>query len=154
MFKSDINDRELQVAIKMSNWLLTDSQFYDELAQIESFSHSNLTGRQVAAILRDARYKDMEIVGYKTLYPYMWPFPKVKGYYTKNKPNKIHVNLRALKDMDIFDHVVNNIHEFLHSIGFTHKGNNKLKYNNLNSIPYRVGYLAGSFAKRKWFNVR
>lgn len=153
MFKSDINDKDIQVAVKITNWLLTDSLFYDEIRKLTKFSHTRVNGEYVAEILYANRHSKMEVVGYKTLYPYRWPFPKVKGYYSHENPDKIFVNLRSVHTMDRFDHVGNFIHEKMHSLGYEHKGNSRNKFNNIESVPYKIGYLAKSFAMEKWNDV-
>lgn len=154
MFRTNIEDKEVQEAVKIANWLLTDSMFYDEIKKIERFTHTELNGSDIAEVLFENRYSEMEVVGYKTFYPYRWPFPKVKGFYSHETPDKINVNLRALHTMDTFDHVGNLIHEKMHSLGFEHQGNSRNKFNNIDSAPYKIGYLARSFGQRKWNDVK
>lgn len=80
-----------------------------------------------------------------------WYWSKAIGYTLPSKPNYIFVNANKLSTLEVEDYVGNFAHEFMHIIGFKHKGNNPSKFRNLESVPYVMGALAEAWARSLQF---
>lgn len=139
--------KKLKDAAMVANWLLTSSEFYDEIEKVKTFTHSNEDGFEVSRKLKNNRHiMQVNVKEYKSL----WPWSKAIGYFSKRRPRDINVNIRKIDSLDVWDYIGNYIHEKMHMLGYSHKGNNKYKHNNVDSVPYLVGYIAKSVARKKF----
>jgi hypothetical protein len=126
--KLEINDETIRKAASLVMEHYKDSKFLWQLGAIYEFNHTNDSGYQVGKKIYNS---DLEIIikPYKTFSPWS----KVIGYA---KGNVIYANTRKL-NLPLKDRVENFYHEFLHILGYSHKGNRVTAYN-LNTVPYAV----------------
>jgi hypothetical protein len=113
----------------------------------QEFTHTNLTSYDVFIAIRNAAiYLPDRYVIVETYRP-KWPWSKAIGYTLPSKPNYIFINQNMLSTLENADYVGNFAHEFMHLIGFEHKGNYPGKFRNLESVPYVIGSLAEAWAR-------
>jgi hypothetical protein len=118
--------------IHQAAWLVTEHHADESfLAMVIAHKNYNLydgNSSEIAEKLLDT-FISMKIKPYKTWNPYS----KVIGYASGNT---IYVNTRKL-NLPLKDRVANFIHEPLHLLGYSHKGNSVNAFN-LGTVPYKV----------------
>jgi predicted SprT family Zn-dependent metalloprotease len=73
-------------------------------------------------------------------------FTRARAYRNVGS-NKIWLNRAKISGKIDVDLVNTMIHERLHVLGYQHKGNNKYKYNNVESVPYKVGKISEKYSQ-------
>lgn len=132
---STFYDERIALASKLVMDHYKDMAFLERLALIQSFNHTKDSGAHVALRILRANI-DIVIKPYKTFSPWS----KVIGHA---KGNTIYVNTRKL-DLPLEDRVANIMHEALHLLGYSHKGNRVTEYN-LGSVPYKVSKMFSEY---------
>lgn len=113
----------------------------------EAFTHTTLSRSEIYADILTAALMLPDRFIIVELYKPKYPWSKAIGYAIASKPNYIFVNSRKLNSLQVEDYVGNFVHEFMHTIGFKHKGNDRNKNRNLESVPYVMGALAEAWAR-------
>ncbi len=127
-FNIKMDDKTIRQAAALVERHYDDYKFLDLVSNSTSFNYTKDRGFVVADKIFNGII-GMNIVPYKT-----WsPWSKVIGYA---KGNTIYVNTRKL-DLPLKDRVENFMHEPLHLLGYSHKGNSNNEFNR-NTVPYRV----------------
>lgn len=111
------------------------------------FTHTELTAPEVHLTIIDGAVCLPDKYVIVETYRPKWPWSKVIGYTLPSKPNYIFVNHYGLSKFDTHDYVGNFTHEFMHILGFKHKGNYPNKYHNDLSVPYAIGAMAEAWAR-------
>lgn len=136
-FKIEIDDPTICEAAMIAAKHGKDYTFLERVRKIARFNHTEDSGIDVA--LKLSVFNPTIIIR-----PYTTknPFSKVIGHA---QGNVIFVNTRKL-DLSEMDRVANFMHEALHLLGYSHKGNRVTPYN-LGTVPYRVAALFREYVK-------
>jgi hypothetical protein len=122
-----------------------DYRFLEYLRTVPYFNHTTDNGSIVAKKLKNANIEIL-IREYKPL----WRWSKAIGYATFDKEKNlgtVFVNTYKI-DLPLYERVNNLMHESLHMLGYSHKGNSKTTYN-LKTVPYKVGAIFEGYVKAK-----
>lgn len=112
----------------------------------ESFTHCEQSREEVyGAIIEAALCLPDRFVIVETTK--LWAWSKVIGYTVPSRPNYVFINSNMLGKLELADYVGNFVHEFMHIIGFKHKGNYQNRFRNLESVPYVMGSLAEAWVR-------
>lgn len=123
-------------AIKVANCVTLDPRFHDDIIKNGKYEHFNGDNKEISTkLLSDKK----AIVG-----TYYKRFTKAIAYRNPGT-DKIWFNRKYTKTSSGSSKLNTMIHERLHVLGFGHKGNSKNKYNNIESVPYKVGKLAQTY---------
>ena len=132
---STFYDKRIALASKLVMDHYTDSKFLEMLYDVKSFNHTDDNGYAVGRKLLLANAL-IVIKPYKT----KWPWSSVIAHA---KNGTIYVNTRKL-DLPLEDRVANIMHEALHLLGYSHKGNRVTEYNKL-TVPYLVSKMFSEY---------
>jgi hypothetical protein len=127
-FNIKMDDKTIHEAAGLVEKHYKDSAFLRRVGEIEKFSYSATKGFDVVNKLQASSIV-MTITPHKT----KWPWSKVIGYASGNT---IYINTRKL-DLPLKDRVENFMHEPLHLLGYSHKGNANNEFNR-GTVPYKV----------------
>ena len=123
-----MDDKTIHQAAALVKKHYNDLVFLKNVAQIESFNFTRDKGIDVAHKINESEIT-MNIKSYRT-----WsPFSKVIGHA---KGDTIFINTRKL-DLSLEDRIENLFHEYLHLLGYSHKGNYVNEFNN-GTVPFKV----------------
>ena len=136
-FNIFINDKTIHEAAEIVHNHYKSARFLDSVYFSKPFNLCRSTPPMVAAEILKADII-MDIVPYKT----KWPWSKVIGYASGDT---IYVNTRKL-DLPLADRVENFMHEGLHLLGYSHKGNTNNEFNR-GTVPYAVSALLVKYLK-------
>jgi hypothetical protein len=125
---SEINDPTILKAAGLVMRHYRDAAFLEKVGRVEKFNHTADSAARVAIKIMGAE-NEIIIRPYTTFNPWS----RVIGHA---RDNIIFVNTRKL-DLPLLDRVENFYHEWLHTIGYSHKGNRVNSYN-LGTVPYKV----------------
>lgn len=110
-------------------------QFFYRVERNKSFNFSTHSGLEVAQKINNSNLV-IKIKPYTT-----WnPFSKVIGHA---KGDTIFINTRKM-DLSLEDRVCNLFHEYLHLLGYKHKGNSVNDFNN-ETVPYKVARIFSGY---------
>ncbi len=132
---STFYDERIALASKLVMDHYNDKAFLKQIKAVKSFNHTHDQGYNITDKLIYAEI-EITIKPYKTLSPWS----KVIGHA---RGNTIYVNTRKL-DLPLEDRVANIMHEALHLLGYSHKGNRVTEYNK-NTVPYRVSKIFSEY---------
>lgn len=123
-----------------ANCVNFNKDFLKEVSLIESFTHSDHTGVEVVEALTSST-----IAVART---YSKRFTRAAAYRVPGT-NEIYINLKKLSKRSRAKQVIPTlIHERLHVLGYKHKGNRRAKYNNLESVPYKVSRISKKYISK------
>lgn len=128
----------------IANWMLTDTRFYDEIAKVEDFAHTEHSGYDVSEVMHHNRHTRSIVRVFK---PWWWR-SKSNGY--SNSDSDIFINGYRIKYNSIWDYVGFLVHEWTHQLGYHHDGNYKERNDNINSVPYVIGAIGKKFAMENY----
>jgi hypothetical protein len=134
-FNIKMDDKVIHEAAALVEKHYIDSGFLRRIGEIQKFSYTVKKGFDVVSSLQ-ASSVVMTIAPYKT----KWPWSKVIGYASGNT---IYVNTRKL-DLPLKDRTINFLHESLHALGYSHKGNTNNAFNR-GTVPYKVAEIFGKY---------
>jgi len=137
--KSEINDPTINQAALLFMRHYRDSEFLDLVESVQSFNHTRDNGKDVALNLSDA-VLEITLKEYKTFNPWSAAIA-----YAEKKT--IYFNARK-KNQTVVDRCETIMHEALHLLGYSHRGNKPDSYN-LGSVPYKVGMMFGRYIAGK-----
>lgn len=121
-------------SVKISDCVIYLDSFRDELVKIEAFTHSDKNGVEVyESLLSDKK---------AVVSSYYKKFTYAAAYRVPNT-STIYINLA--KSSTYKSLTIALIHERLHVLDYKHQGNKRNKYDNINSVPYRVSVIAGKY---------
>lgn len=101
-----------------------------------TFNHTTDNLTQVLNKIRKAQ--DAGVTVEVRTYRPMWRWSKAIAYA---KGGTIFVNQYKIDSLDVADYVGNFVHEAMHVLGYSHKGNRVTAYN-LKTVPYAFGNAA------------
>lgn len=127
----------IKEAADFSGCVVNDKEFMKEIISL-SYSHYDGDSKEIVkSLLSNTKavvssyYKNRPVMAYRVV-----------------GTNQIYFN-RAKKHIgDTCSRVNTSVHERLHVLGYKHKGNKKNRYNNINSVPYKVGNIAQKHCRR------
>ena len=132
----------LAAAVDYVNRLAQEPGFWAEIAARAKFDHTDYSGPQIAALMRD--HPATTSVDHYT--PPFWKHRKTNAYADPDVPNVIHYNTKKLW-RPVGAMVNTLVHEFVHVVdhaeagapeaGFTHRGQREA--GNENSAPNWIG---------------
>jgi len=129
-FEIEMNDAVIHQAAALVTRHYNNGNFLNLVAQEINFNNTNDSGEVVARKLDALELNPLTV----KIKPYKaWYFSKVIGYASGNT---IYVNTRKL-GLPLKDRTANFLHESLHLLGYSHKGNSVNAFN-LGTVPYRV----------------
>ena len=125
--------------VVVANCITNNKDFLAEVSQVESFTHSDHTGKQVAeSILQDKQ---------AVARTYSKKFTRAAAYRIPNT-NKIYINTKKFSSKTRPYKVTPTLmHERMHLLDYKHKGNRRNEYNNLQSVPYVVGKISEKYVE-------
>lgn len=124
--------------------VLDDRQFFEELVSIKEFWNAEVTGIAIYECLVNAyqRPADVKIMGWKRFKPWY------RNTTAETVGRVIELNPKFM-NRDAADIANTLVHEWLHTIGFSHIWNNPKKYPIiLKSVNYVVGNLVEKHVRR------
>lgn len=140
-----IDNQTIEIAAHLLAKYYNSYKFLEQLRTVKSFNYTSATGNDVAESLKNANI-DIYIVGYKP-----WNrWSRVIGHAKLDRRTKtvtISCNLYKL-NLPLLARVNNFMHESLHGLGYSHKGNTNNEFNR-GTIPYKVGKLFEEFVKKE-----
>lgn len=128
-FRNEIENSTIIKAADLVTKHCRDEAFLDRVRAVKSFAFTEANGVKVAELILEVGVT-MTIKKYTTFNPWS----KVIGYA---QGGVIYCNTRKF-DLPLYDRVNNFMHEPLHLLGYSHKGNSATG-KNLDSVPYKVG---------------
>jgi len=136
MFKNLSKTTYLPQAITVAELVLRDEDFLRDISSIQSFYYSTDTGAEVVKKISTGAVAYVST--YRTRNPWSSVTAKTVGHSISfNSWN----NPRPLKFM-----VNTLVHEYLHVLGYSHKGNNPK--GNEKTVPYLVGDIAERYVSK------
>tara|TARA_R110000868_G_scaffold268180_1_gene527408 strand:+ start:1642 stop:2055 length:414 start_codon:yes stop_codon:yes gene_type:complete len=123
-----MDDKVIHDAAALVEEHYKDEKFLFKLGTIQKFNYAYDSGHDVRVKIFNSDIV-MNIVPYKT----KLPWSKAIGYASGDT---IYVNTRKL-DLPLADRVENFMHEPMHLLGYSHKGNYNNEFNR-GTVPYRV----------------
>ncbi|MBA3756638.1 MAG: hypothetical protein H0X02_10580 [Nitrosomonas sp.] len=127
-FRIEIDDPVIYEAARIVAEHYKDYKFLERVRTIPHFNHTSHSGVTVSKVIDNAQVFVI-IRPYKT-----WnPWSSAIGYASGKV---IYVNTRKL-NLPLMDRVENFLHEPLHLLGYSHKGNYVTPFN-LETVPYKV----------------
>jgi hypothetical protein len=120
---------------KIANCVTALPQYHSKILAEEYYSH--FTGKNseiVESLLSDKK---------AIIKTYFKRFTKAKAYRIPGQ-SEIYINMAKISP-NTESIIVTLIHERLHVLGYSHRGNNRNKYNNINSVPYKASMLSKGF---------
>ena len=140
------DNQTIEIAAHLMARYYNDYKFLEKVrAHRGRFNHSSDTPGEVAQKIKDATV-DVYIVEYKPL----WRWTKAIGHAKFDKKNNrgiIYVNVYKI-DLPLMERVNNLMHEFMHFLGYGHKGNHRTPYNEL-TVPYKVGQMFEEYVQER-----
>lgn len=122
--------------IRIANCVTNEPNFHKEILDNGKYMHFEGENKDIVkALLSSVRAE----VG-----TYYKRFTKAIAYRNVGS-NKIWFNRYKAKATSMKGKLETMIHERLHVLGFGHKGNSRNKYNNIESVPYKVAKIAGGW---------
>ena len=128
----------IKEAVRITNCVTIQKDFHAEILAVEKFEHYSGSNQAIVDSLLSDK---VAVIG-----TYSKRFTKARAYRNVGT-NKIWLNRAKIFKADK-DLINTNIHERLHVLGYGHKGNNRNKYNNINSVPYKVGSMSEKYYER------
>jgi len=128
----------IKEAVRITDCVTVQKDFHAEILSVQNFEHYEGENQ---AIVDSLLSEKVAVIG-----SYSKKFTKARAYRDVGT-NKIWLNRSKIFKADK-DLINTNIHERLHVLGYKHKGNSRNKYNNINSVPYKVGSLSEKYYKR------
>ena len=133
-------------AVIMTNALLTDEPFLDQIARHPSFDFSNATPQIVAELIRLSTLEFHVELFYPNLLNRLTKYRKTLAYTDKRFPNTLFLNVRKLnRSSESIAATI--VHESIHALdteateySFGHGNNSSV--GKQNSAPYWIGNLA------------
>ena len=123
---------------QIADCVTNNTEFHQEIASYPKYEHYD---GESSKIVTDLLSDKKAIVG-----TYYKKFTKARAYRNVGS-DKIWLNRAKLGNVDSG---LNNtmIHERLHVLGYGHKGNKKFQYNNVESVPYKVGKFSEKYVEK------
>lgn len=122
-------------SIEIANCVTKKKEFHQEILDNGKFEHYDGLNQHIIDMLIS---ETPAIVG-----TYYKKFSKARAYRNIGS-NKIWLNRAKISNSD--EDLLNTmLHERLHVLGFGHKGNSRNKYNNIDSVPYKVGSISEKY---------
>lgn len=119
--------------IKIANCVTNEPNFHKEVLENGKYEHFDGDNQDIVDALLSSKKAEVGT--------YYKRFTKAVAYRNPGT-NKIWFNRKFSKNSSGASKLNTMIHERLHVLGFGHKGNSKYKYNNVESVPYKVGKIA------------
>ena len=136
VFKISSSLLYLEEVVRISEYILSDEEFLNEVSKVKKFSSTNLKG--VDVVLSISIGPVATVSSYKTLNPWSsvtaYTTGKMIKFNTRNNPRSINSMVNTL------------IHEYMHVLGFHHSGNSSK--GNQESIPYMVGDISETYVTK------
>lgn len=128
----------VKLAVDAADCVTINPEFHQEIINYQKFAHYDGSSTQIVKDLLSDKKAEVST--------YYKRFTKARAYRNVGT-NKIWLNRAKLGYVD--PGLVNTmIHERLHVLGYNHQGNNKYKYNNVESVPYKVGKISEKYAEK------
>lgn len=136
-YKSESSLSWIAKAIEIADCVTVNKDFHNDILDNGEFTH--YTGSSQAIIDSLMSSTTARVGSY-----YKWKSKAVA--YRNQGSDKIWFNRYHAK-RSINQKVNTMIHERLHVLGYGHKGNKSYKYNNLSSVPYKVGKIGERYSE-------
>jgi len=134
-FEIHMDNERIHQAAALVEKHYKDIQFLHKVEMNKTFNFTSRNGLYVAHDIRQSELT-MKIKSYTT-----WnPFSKVIGHA---KGDTIFINTRKL-DLSLEDRIQNLFHEYLHLLGYKHKGNSVNEFNN-GTVPFNVAKIFSQY---------
>ena len=127
----------IKEAVRVANCVTVNSDFHKEIISIDKYEHFTGDSKDIVKSLISSK---VAIVG-----TYYKRFTKAIAYRNIGS-DKIWYNTKHAGS-SVKSKVKTMIHERLHVLGYGHKGNNPAKYNNRDSVPYKVSGLGEKYVE-------
>jgi len=136
---NQVSDPTVQQACKLVEKHYKDRSFLKLVKGVSQYNHT----RDTAAMVAD-KIKDSQLQIFVKSYTSKNPWSLAIGYA---KGNEIFLNTRKM-DLPLGERAGNIMHEAMHLLGYTHRGNRPNTYNK-GTVPYKVGNLFGEYVAKK-----